>query len=60
MEDNLFGNIFKFKESEYLSQLENFCTEIFVYIFKKSIEDKTIVAFELLRLFGIKCIPEIL
>jgi hypothetical protein len=52
MQDNLFSKIFKYTATISKTPLENYCTEIFVYIFRKLIGKKDKMAYEILRLFG--------
>jgi hypothetical protein len=52
MKNNLFSDIFKYRQSKNKTPLENYCTEIFVYIFRQLIESKNLLAFSLLELFG--------
>jgi len=52
MEKDLFINIFKHTPSKEKKPLENYCTEIFVYILRQLIEIKDTLAFDLLALFG--------
>ena len=54
----MFTNIYKFKQSKKKSPLEDYCTEIFVYIFKKLITSKHSVSLKLLKLFGLSNINE--
>lgn len=53
MENNLFGEIFKYRQSKHQSPLENYCTEIFVYILRKLIDTKNDLSFKILELFGL-------
>jgi hypothetical protein len=54
METNLFERIFKYKETEKRKPLENYCTEIFVYIIEQLLLNNSISAIKILNLFGIK------
>jgi len=49
---NLFVNIFKYVPTEAKTPMEDFCTEIFVYIFRQSLEQNPTLALELLKMFG--------
>jgi hypothetical protein len=52
MQDNLFSSIFRFKQSKQRTPLEDYCTEIFVYILRQSIGAKSDLAHKFLALFG--------
>ncbi|MBP5449524.1 MAG: hypothetical protein J6Y01_05335, partial [Spirochaetales bacterium] len=49
MDYNLFENLYKYKETENKSQLENFLTELFVYVLKSLIFQKNEVIITLLN-----------
>lgn len=51
---DLFINLSKYKPSQYVTPLENFTTEVFVYILKNLLDTKSSAATEILDLFGIK------
>jgi len=54
MDNNLFSNIFKYRQRKDKSPLENYCTEIFAYILRQLIKtpEEEKLAFDLLELFG--------
>ena len=58
MKGNLFSNIYKFKQSKVKSPLEDYCTEIFVYIFRQLLKSKDNVSYKLLKIFGFDKINE--
>lgn len=51
---DLFINLPKYKPSQYVTPLENFTTEVFVYILKNLLDTNPSAATEILNLFGIK------
>ena len=51
---DLFINLSKYKPSQYVTPLENFTTEVFVYILKNLLDTNPSAATEILNLFGIK------
>lgn len=51
---DLFINLSKYKPSQYVTPLENFTTEVFVYILKNLLDTKSFAATKILDLFGIK------
>jgi len=52
--DNLFSKIFKFRQSKMKTPLEDYCTEIFVYILRQLVDSKNMLSIEILKLFGFK------
>jgi hypothetical protein len=57
-EENLFNSIFKYRQSEKKSPLEDYCTEIFVYILRQLIKNKDNDSYKILQLFGLKELAE--
>ena len=55
---NLFSDIYKYKQSEEKSSLENYCTEIFAYIFRQLLKSKDDISYRLLEMFGFSNIEE--
>ena len=51
---DLFVNLSKYKPTENVSPLENFTTELFVYILKDLLRQKNEAGYEILALFGIR------
>lgn len=49
MEHNLFTNLFKYKESDSTTPLENYLTELFAYILRGLIEEKNPVVCKLMN-----------
>ena len=58
MQQNLFKEIFKYRQSSGKTPLENYITEIFAYIMRQLILSKDKIAYELLALFGFNRIDE--
>ena len=58
MSESLFSNIYKYRQSKVKSALENYCTEIFVYIFRQLLYSKSDISYELLKIFGYNNIKE--
>ena len=50
---DLFINLSKYKPTEIVTPLENFTTELFVYVLKDLLQKSDNVGFEILKLFGI-------
>ena len=53
MEHDLFTRLYKYKETENKSNLENYITEAFCYIMKYLIDSKNHIVIELMNLFDI-------
>jgi len=58
MLESLFSNIYKYRQSKMKSALENYCTEIFVYIFRQLLYLESDISCELLKIFGYKNIEK--
>ena len=50
---DLFINLSKYKPTEEVTPLENFCTELFVYVLKDLLHKNETAGIEILKLFGI-------
>ncbi len=51
---DLFINLSKYKPTETVTPLENFTTELFVYVLKDLLKQNNKTGYEILRLFGIQ------
>jgi hypothetical protein len=58
MQGNLFSEIFKYRQSRTKTTLENYCTEIFVYILRQLVLAKSNYAYRIFELFGFNRISE--
>jgi hypothetical protein len=55
---NLFGDIYKFRQSKKRSPLEDYCTEIFVYILRQLMKSKKAISYKILEMFGFSEVEE--
>ena len=57
---DLFINLSKYKPTENVTPLENFTTELFVYVLKDLLKNNKPLAIEILKLFEINKVEQII